>query len=238
MAGATAATAAAATAVQANEVQITIVDNQMNTITGSTLDSNLAGTGNLFEQLDPGVLGGVLTTAGGHKGGDAGLSAIIDINHGFKAYATQNIGGIGVGSGKFRAEVTVNSTASPQHVFHSGSTPQTALLLVPITLTSSNVNGGAATNALIEVKAFNVNATTDDTVALTELIYDKGDPTASTLDLTIGLQGQITTIGSTDNGVYTPANGGPLQTPEPSSLALLALGAGGLLARRFRQKAA
>jgi PEP-CTERM motif len=93
--------------------------------------------------------------------------------------------------------------------------------LNPITFTDARINGGASTQGYLEVNAFN-SSYWSHTVALTRLVFDD----AST---TLGTGGLSTSSTYTE---WTPA-----VVPEPSSLALLALGAGGLAVRRRRQVA-
>jgi len=112
---------------------------------------------------------------------------------------------------------------------HTAQHPQTLFGLIPITFTDSKFDGGALTNAVLEIEEF--NTTSSETVELTRLVFDESDPTSSLNDVVAG--GTNTVIGSTDNGVYTPA-----AIPEPSGLALLALGAAGILARRRLGKTA
>ena len=119
-------------------------------------------------------------------------------------------------------------------VAHLGSPVQHAFALLPFSLTDPNVASNQAnTNALLELEAFN-QSSTDQTVALLAVFYDTSDNNTPglTIDSTTGaITGAFSNVGSSNNGVFTP-------TPEPSGLALLALGAGGILARRQRRKAA
>ena len=87
----------------------------------------------------------------------------------------------------------------------------------------------------LEVEAFSLSAA-DYTVALLSVFYPEASNTTPnlTINSTNGaITGSYTNVGSSDAGVYTPVS-----VPEPSGLALLALGAGGILARRLRGKAA
>ena len=89
--------------------------------------------------------------------------------------------------------------------------------LNPIYFSDASINGGASTQGYLEVNAFN-SSKTDHTIALTRLVFDDAS-------LTLGIAGLST------SATYTEF------VPEPSSFAMLALGAGGLLARRRRQAA-
>jgi len=233
MAGASAATAAAATGAQAQIVQITLVDNQVQTFVGVNLNPDLTGTGptvarltgrtNLFDSSARG------TAALGLHVGTRGISANAHAGSRVTSNSTNRV---------FARVRSINQqnvvVKSAKASGASGSGHISASLLIPLTITSSNVNGGAPTNALLEVEAFG-QYSNGETVALTRLVYDLGDPTISegTLESDVSIGSSYTVIGSTLNGDYTPA-----EVPEPSSLALLALGAGGLLARRRLQKAA
>ena len=101
----------------------------------------------------------------------------------------------------------------------TGPIPTEARSLNAITFTDSRVNGGVATQGWMEVWAYNTSAT-DHTVELTRLIFDDASTTRPAFASIPGAQ--------TEWGAV----------PEPSSLGLLALGAGGLLLRRSRAKAA
>jgi hypothetical protein len=100
----------------------------------------------------------------------------------------------------------------------SGTVPVSVANLNPITFSDSRINGGAETEGWLEVYAFNTS-TTDHTAALTRLIFDDASTTRPMFSSIPGAQTEWGAI------------------PEPSSFALLGLGAAGLIARRRRQAA-
>jgi hypothetical protein len=117
----------------------------------------------------------------------------------------------------------------------STAKPTKCFGLIPITLNDPNVDMGQTTDGLLEFEAFNQSAT-DQTVALLAVFYPESGNTTPDLtinDSTGAITGSYTDVGSSDDGVYTAA-----AVPEPSGLALLALGAGGILARRLRRRPA
>ena len=104
----------------------------------------------------------------------------------------------------------------------SAGSLQNIKYLNPISFTDARINGGATTQGYLEVNAFNASPLSH-TVALTRLVFDPNSTTMTTAGLSTGT-------------TYTEWVA-PAVVPEPSSLGLLALGAGGLLARRRRQAA-
>jgi hypothetical protein len=91
--------------------------------------------------------------------------------------------------------------------------------LNPLTFSDARINGGATTSGWLEVNAFNTS-TTDHTVQLTRLIFDDASTTRPVFAEIPGTQTEWAAV------------------PEPSSLGLLALGAGGLALRRSRSRKA
>jgi hypothetical protein len=92
--------------------------------------------------------------------------------------------------------------------------------LNPFTFTDARIRGGALTEAWLEITASNI-AFDNQSVQLMRVIFDDSDDvlTRPTFASIPGVQTEWSAI------------------PEPSSIALLALGAGGILARRRRNVA-
>ncbi len=110
----------------------------------------------------------------------------------------------------------------------AGTARQSDTAFLNLTFSDPKFNNDELTNALLEVSAFN-SSPGDQTVELTALIFDNEDPNDGLSG--VGAGGDYPVIGEVDDGVYTAA------VPEPSSIGLLALGAGGVLALRQRRKA-
>ena len=100
----------------------------------------------------------------------------------------------------------------------SGGSPQSTTYLNPISFNDGMINGGAPTQGWLEVHAFNTSST-NHTIEFTRLIFDDASTTRPVFASIPGTQTEFGAI------------------PEPSSFALLGLGAAGLLARRRRQAA-
>jgi hypothetical protein len=223
MAGAT-ATATSPVAL-AQTAQITLVNNSIDTITGNNL-SLMVTTGHPF--------GTIASTIIFNNGPQRLLQATGNFNNGqrfiFVASHTRMPGGpdsFAVGITNSRSGVIAGE------VRHGGTTPQKSFYLFPITLTDPNLPGNPNdTNALLDVEAFN-QSDADHTIALLSVFYPLSGNTAPNLTINSNsgtVTGSYTNVGASTNGGFTPAN-----APEPSGLALLALGAGGILARRRRK---
>jgi len=101
-----------------------------------------------------------------------------------------------------------------------GAIPASIKYLNPISFTDARINGGASTQGYLEVHAS--NTAYKPVVELTRLVFDPNSTTMGTSGLST----------STTYTEFVAA-----AVPEPSSFGLLALGAGGLVARRRRQAA-
>jgi len=223
MAGATAA-AAASPHTLAQTAQISLINNQIDSVSG--VNMTLAVTS-----------GHSFGTIAKDQATKSRVSADLNIHDGFRNYLIASLNHVTTSMGKPRLQAYVINTDDIFFpVQHHGTQDQTAFALLPFRLTDPNVaDGQANTNALLEFEAFN-QSSSDQTVALLAVFYPESGNT--TPDLTINstdgdITGDFTNVGSSDDGVFTAV-------PEPtcSSLALLALGAGGILARRARKKAA
>jgi hypothetical protein len=140
-----------------------------------------------------------------------------------RAKVAFGIGGIAYASrasGRFYAKAGITPGGVGRFGSVSGLTPRDTSYLNAISFTDSRVNGGAATNGWLESHAFNSSATSH-TVEFTRLIFDDASVTRPAFASIPGAQTEWS----------------PTVIPEPSSFALLGLGAAGLLARRRRQAA-
>ncbi len=148
-------------------------------------------------------------------GGSVGVVAVYADVSGYKFQA----GDVGK---TFFITSNVKSTGGniTRNVF-SGTTPFSGVVRNTISFADARINGGTSTSAWLEVHTFNTSAG-DNTIELTRLIFDDASATAPVLSSTPGVQTE-----------WVPA----AAIPEPSSFALLGLGAAGLLARRRRQAA-
>jgi hypothetical protein len=188
-------TALAATA-HAATVQITLTGNKISSTSAGGNDLKPDITGDLVSDLTitssfvSGSVGRAFINGGGVY---ASFSSV------FFAIAQFAPGGVGIGSA-------------------AGGSPLNINYLNPITFTDSRINSGAATDAWLQVNAFNTSLTSH-TVALTRVIFDDASTTRPAFSSIPGTQTEFSAV------------------PEPSGLALLALGAGGLLTRRKRQAA-
>lgn len=88
-------------------------------------------------------------------------------------------------------------------------------VLNPINFSDSRINGGTMTKAFLQVNAYQSGS--EVVIDFSRLVFDDADPMLGT-----------TVIPSTTYAAWTPV-------PEPSSIGLLALGAGGLVLRRRRK---
>jgi hypothetical protein len=89
--------------------------------------------------------------------------------------------------------------------------------LNPFTFADNRINSGSPTSVWLEVNSFNTSAVFQS-IVLTRVIFDDASTTRPSFTMIPGTQTEWSAI------------------PEPSSLGLLALGAGGLLARHRRKQ--
>jgi len=218
MAGATAA-AAAAPHTMAQTAQISLIGNTLDSLTGNHISLSTS-PGHPFATVAS------ASTLAPH-------TVILKIN--LRGVASNPLHVRAYHSTEFAARLTHPVRGSAHDVGHFGASPQTAFGLIPFSLGDTSLpNALNNSNALVEVEAFN-QSTTDQTAALLAIFYTESSTTAPSLTInsTSGaITGSYTNVGSSNAGVFTAA------VPEPtgSSLALLSLGAGGILARRKLKK--
>ena len=203
------ALAATAASSQAATVQITLLNNKISSTGGNQLIADLTGDGFADITLSYALAG----------------TAIVEVNVNNTGFVRAGYSRNVVFFGQFPQFIPMHKADaqfSGPGVGASrgtGALPQTATYLNLFTFQDSRINGDAVTNAWLEVHAFNTSRT-DHTVELTRLIFDDS---------------------STTRPVFTEIPGTQTEwgaVPEPSSFGMLALGAGGLLARRRRAKQA
>ena len=189
-------TTSLATFSNAAPVQITLLGNRLSTA-ANTLNADITGDG-----VDDLNFSSTIRVASGVRVSisQSGIFAGISNNTSYRLAAFFAVGGVGTG------------------VAYGGTTPQNINYLNPIIFTDVRINSGSATQAWLQVNAFN-SSLTNHTVALTRVIFDDTSVTRPSYAVIPGTQTEWSAI------------------PEPSSLALLALGAGGLLMRRKRNAA-
>jgi len=212
-----AALAATTASSQSATVQITLTGNQLSR-SGSTLNADLTGDGtnDININIGGGIFGSEL--------------AAVDINsnrllaHRSIQYNTHsdNSGNIfSTSSEKFKV-VARFANGGVGVASQSDLSLRNIKYLNPIYFSDARINGGVSTRGYLEVNAFN-SSSTSQTVALSRLVFDDASTSLSTSGLST----------SDTYREFVPA-----AVPEPSSFGLLALGAGGLLARRRRRQAA
>jgi hypothetical protein len=196
------ALAATTASSHAATVQITLSGNKISTTSagGNTLNADLTGDG--FNDL---------TINGDYNNNQARVT----VNNNYLLRAFGNVfwaasAGFATYYGVLNGVVGVAQA--------SGYSPKSAVALNPIAFTDTRINGGAVTDAWLEVHAFNTSAT-NHTVQFTRLIFDDASVTRPAFASIPDTQTEFGAI------------------PEPSSFALLGLGAAGVLARRRRQAA-
>jgi hypothetical protein len=191
-------------------VQITFANNVVSSVTGlDNFTADLTG-----DTVDDDVQG---RTSGGFSAGifsspaGSGFGALVG-----KAYWNITSNGL-------RARALVRSESGDRSNTMYGPVAGIELTTRSVSafaFSDTRINGGAVTNGWLDVEA-RVIAGGEATMQIHRLLFDDESTSAPTWD--------------SDVSAY-PEFGAAV--PEPSGLTLLALGAGGLLARRRREKAA
>ena len=173
----------------------------------------------------------ISTTGGNTLNADVTGDLVNDLTfvnaHTAKSEAAQNYGAfVSIGGNRLSAQAFIDSSAVKGRAqFAAGGVGTPNIVnaagfnikyLNPISFTDARINGGVATQGYLEVNSIDITQQRA-TVALTRLIFNPFSTTMTSGQLNIGT-------------TYTEF----VAAPEPSSLGLLALGAGGLLARRSR----
>lgn len=248
MAGAT-ALATMPSVSQAGTAEISLVHNHLDSVSGNSLSLEITA-GHPF-----GTIAATDITQNGSQSHASVPTA--------RVYAKMNLHGASVGvsaaaahalqvlsskEARFQTTFTVQLRGLvPRRLSGAGSTSQTvrsvsfskhgakqkAFGLIEFSLSDPNVLNRQTVDALLEIEAFN-SSDADETVALLNVFYSTSGTAAPDLtidDTTGAISGFYTNVGSSDDGVFTAA-----AIPEPSSLSLMALGAGGIVALRRRRK--
>ena len=201
------ALAATTASSHAATVQITLSGNKISSLGGNQLSADFTGDG------APDVVIGTLNPPQDSSWG-AGFNLVT--SGGSRGFGAQYL------RGNFLAKAAFSTIAALGGIgtWYVGLSALSVKALNAITFTDSGINGGVATDGWFEVHAFN-ESSTSHTVQLTRLIFDDASTTRPAFTSIPGVQTEWS----------------PSAIPEPSSFALLGLGAAGVLARRRRQAA-
>ena len=125
--------------------------------------------------------------------------------------------------------------------FRQGTVPQSLTRFLQVLFTQADINAGQETSGLLQLEVS--SSLTGQRIEFQRIIFEDGDTNifqtdTDTTDIIftpvingeLNTTTQLTEFGRVENGVFTLTT-----VPEPSSIAMLALGAGGLITRRRRE---
>ena len=207
------AAAGASTTAHAATVQITFQNSFISSTSGNYLDDDFGGDG--IDDIHGAAFTGTVPTgfAGVRRSGSARVGD----------GAGRLVGAWGAAGGRhFSAQLSVRGVRGA-FVHHSFLPPVVVeRMFVRVLFTDAAIRGAAATTGYLDLTA-SATSSWEKRVTVNRLVFDD-----ATGDAISGL--------SVSDAAY--AEFVPAAVPEPSGLGLLALGAGGLLARRRRAMAA
>jgi hypothetical protein len=176
------ASAAAAAASQGAVVQINLINNKSDA-GGNLLDADLSGNGQneiVFSGTNKSIVG---------------IGVAVNIN------AERVIAQTSERTNPFTGglEPFYNVAIGSQGAFGSRASQADEVGLIPVKFADPKFNGGASTNALLDLTAFS-SGFGGATISLTRLVFDDANPTSTLAGVVAG--GTNTSIGSTEDGFF------------------------------------